>query len=61
MQVFGAMLAGQGKSFWDKALLAMRNARHLEAGGTDLFAQLRIPYNNIPLQAQVRCPPSCLA
>lgn len=53
MQVFGAMVAGKPRAFWQEALVEMRNAGHLTAGGRNLFAQLRIPYEKIPAQAQV--------
>ena len=48
------MLAGQQKEFWEMALCEMRDAGcNLEAGGTNLFTQLRIPYNKVPADAQV--------
>ena len=47
------MVAGEQKGFWEEALREMRNAGHLEAGGRNLFAQLRIPYDKIPQPAQV--------
>ena len=54
VQIFGSMLAGQQKAFWEEALREMRNAGNLEANGSNLFAQLRIPYSRVPPQAQAR-------
>ena len=53
-QVFRAMVAGEQKAFWEDAMFEMRNAGYLEAGGTNLLAQLRIPYDRVPPQAQVQ-------
>ena len=53
-QVLGAMLAGEQKAVWEEALCEMREAGHLEAGGPNLFVQLRIPYDRVPPLAQVK-------
>ena len=48
------MVAGEQKPFWEDAMFEMRNAGYLEAGGTNLFAQLRIPYHRVSPLAQVQ-------